>query len=133
MDRNKVELAGKLTRDIELRYVNGNTAVGNFGLATNRRYKGGDGEMKEEVTFVDCQVWGRTAETMAKYLSKGSPVFIDGRLKQDTWEDKKDGSKRSKTYVVVEQFSFVGKREERPQNPADMARTTNVGDPDIPF
>lgn len=104
---NKVMLMGNLTRDVEVRHTGSNTAVGNFGLAVNRKYKTKDGDQKEEVTFVDCEAWGRTAEVMGQYLAKGRPVLIEGRLKLDEWEDKKDGSKRSKLRVVVENFQFV--------------------------
>ena len=104
---NKVFLMGRLTRDVELRHTPSNMAVGNFGLATNRKFKAGDGEWREETTFVDCEVWGRTAENMSKYFHKGSPVFLEGRLKFDSWQDKNDGSKRSKLLVVVDKFEFI--------------------------
>ncbi len=104
---NKVLLMGNLTRDVEIRHTSGNTAVGNFGIAVNRRYKTQSGEQREEVTFVDCEAWGRTAEVMGQYLTKGRPVFIEGRLKLDQWEDKNGGGKRSKLSVVVENFQFV--------------------------
>jgi len=104
---NKVLLMGNLTRDPELRHTSGNNAVCNIGLAVNRRFRTADGENREETTFVDCEAWGRTAETMSRYLSKGRPVFIEGRLKLDSWEDKSDGSKRSKLRVVVEGFQFI--------------------------
>ena len=100
---NKVLLMGNLTRDIELKYTPSNQAVANIGLAVNRRYKTSEGEQREETTFVDCEAWGRTAEVMNQYLAKGRPVFIEGRLKLDTWTDK-DGGKRSKHRVVVENF-----------------------------
>ncbi len=104
---NKVLLMGNLTRDVELKYTpNTNTAVAKLGLAVNRRYKGGDGEMKEETTFVDCEAWGSTAENLSKWFSKGKPVFLEGRLKLDTWQDK-DGTNKSKLKVVVENFQFV--------------------------
>jgi single-strand DNA-binding protein len=103
---NKVLLMGNLTRDIELKYVTGDNAVAKIGLAVNRRYKARDGEMREETSFVDCEAWGRTAETMSKYLNKGRPVFIEGRLKLDQWKDQ-SGNNRSKLYVVVENFQFV--------------------------
>lgn len=106
---NKVFLMGNLTRDVELRHTSGNQAVANIGLAVNRRYRTGDGENREETTFVDCEAWGRTAETMAKYLSKGRPVFIEGRLKLDSWQDK-EGNNRSKIRVVVEGFQFIDSR-----------------------
>ncbi|MBL8763583.1 MAG: single-stranded DNA-binding protein [Phycisphaerae bacterium] len=107
---NKVILLGNLTRDVEVRYTPNNQAVATIGLAVNRRYQGADGERKEETTFVDCEAWGKTAETMGKYLAKGRPVFIEGRLKLDTWKDKTDGSNRSKLKVVVENFQFVDSR-----------------------
>ncbi len=103
---NKVFLMGNLTRDIELRHFAGDQAVANIGLAVNRRFRTKDGENREETTFVDCEAWGRTAETMSKFLSKGRPVFVEGRLKLDQWQDK-DGGNRSKLKVVVENFQFV--------------------------
>lgn len=106
---NKVLLMGNLTRDVELKSIAGGTQVANIGLAVNRRWTGQDGQQKEETTFVDCEAWGRTAETMAKYLSKGRPVFIEGRLKLDQWE--KEGQKFSKLRVVVESFQFVDSRQ----------------------
>ena len=105
---NKVLLMGNLTRDIEVRHLPSGQAVGNIGLAVNRRWRDqNSGEMREEVTFVDCEAWGKTAENMAKFFTKGRPVFIEGRLKLDTWQDKTDGSNRSKLKVVVESFEFV--------------------------
>lgn len=104
---NKVILMGNLTRDVELKYTQANTPVGSFGLAVNHRYKSATGEVKEEVTFVDCDAWGKTAELIAKFFTKGRPIFLEGRLKLDTWQDKNDGSKRSRLKVVVENFTFV--------------------------
>ena len=104
---NKVFLMGNLTRDIELKHIAGNQAVAEIGLAVNRRYRTKEGEDREETTFVDCEAWGRTAEVMKQYLTKGRPVFIEGRLKLDQWTDK-DGQKRSKMRVVVENFQFIG-------------------------
>ena len=106
---NKVFLMGNLTRDVELKYTSGNQAVAAIGLATNRKYKTRDGEDREETCFVDCEAWGRTAEVMKQYLAKGRPVFIEGRLKLDSWEDK-DGQKRSKLRVVIENFQFIDSR-----------------------
>ena len=106
---NKVFLMGNLTRDVELKYTPSNQPVATFGLAMNRRYKTRDGENREETTFVDCEAWARTAEVMSEYLSKGRPVFIEGRLKLDQWQDK-EGNNRSKLRVVVENFQFVDSR-----------------------
>lgn len=103
---NKVMLMGNLTRDIELRHTASNTAIAKFGLAINRKWKTPEGEQREEVTFVDCDAFGRTAEVMSQYLAKGRPVYIEGRLKLDQWEDK-EGQKRSKLAVVVESFQFI--------------------------
>lgn len=103
---NRVYLMGNLTRDVEIRHTPNNSAVGSFGLAVNRKYRTQDGQTHEEVTFVDCDAWGRTAEVMAQYLRKGRPVFIEGRLKLDQWQDQQ-GNKRSKLKVVVESFQFI--------------------------
>lgn len=105
-DYNRVLLMGRLTRDIELRFTTGNQPVANIGLAVGRKYKTKEGESREETCFIDCEAWGRTAEVMKQYLVKGRPVFIEGRLKLDQWQDK-DGNARSKHRVVVETFQFV--------------------------
>lgn len=115
---NKVLLMGNLTRDIELRHTNSNLAVANIGIAVNRRYKTAQGEEREEVTFVDCEAWGATAEVMAKYLVKGRPVFIEGRLKLDQWQDR-EGNKQSKLRVVVEGFQFIDSRGGGPNGGGD--------------
>jgi single-strand DNA-binding protein len=104
---NKVMLIGNLTRDPELKYTPGNQAVCEVGLAVNRKYRTKDGEDREETTFVDCEAWGKQAEVIKQYMTKGKPIFIEGRLKLDTWEDK-DGGKRSKMRVVIENFQFLG-------------------------
>ena len=107
---NKVILMGNLTRDPQLRYLPNNTAVCDFGLAVNRRYRDRDGNQKEEVCFVDLTAWERRAETINQYMTKGSPILIEGRLKLDSWTGQ-DGQKRSKLTVVVDNFQFVGGRE----------------------
>ena len=110
---NKVFLMGNLTRDPQLRYLpNSQTAVVEFGIASNRRYKTSSGEDREEVLFMDCTAWGRQAEVINQYCTKGKPIFIEGHLKLDTWEDKNGGGKRSKVGVVVENFQFLGGRDE---------------------
>lgn len=111
---NRVFLMGNLTRDPELRHTPGNQPVANLGLAVNRRWRSPDGEMREETTFIDCEAWGKTAETLCKYLRKGRPVFIEGRLKLDQWEDKETGKKQSKLRVVVEGFQFIDSRQDAP-------------------
>lgn len=104
---NRVILMGNMTRDVEVRHTNANTAVANFGIAINRKFKTQSGEQREEVTFVECQAWGRTAEVIAQYMSKGTPLMAEGRLQLDQWEDKNGGGKRSKLFVVVENFQFL--------------------------
>ena len=107
---NKVFLMGNLTRDIELKHTPSDQSVATIGLAVNRTYKSREGEKREETTFVDCEAWGRTAEVMSQYLTKGRPVFIEGRLKLDQWDDRDTGKKRSKLLVVIENFQFVDSR-----------------------
>ena len=104
---NKVMLIGNLTRDPQLSYLPSQTAVVEFGLAVNRKWRGKDGQDKEETCFVDCRAFGKTAETINKYLSKGRPVFVEGRLTFDSWQAA-DGSKRSKHRITVENFQFLG-------------------------
>ncbi|MBL1216192.1 MAG: single-stranded DNA-binding protein [Planctomycetes bacterium] len=106
---NKVLLMGNLTRDPELRYTANNQAVCNVGLAVNRRYQTSDGQQREEVAFIDCEAWGRRAEVINQYLAKGRPVFVEGRLRLDSWEDQQ-GQKRSKLKVVIENFEFIDSR-----------------------
>ena len=109
---NKVMLIGNLTRDPEIRYTPKGTAVAELGLAVNRRYTADNGEKREEVTFVDVTLWGRTAELAGEYLRKGRPVYIEGRLQLDTWDDKQTGQKRSKLRIVGEEMQFLGGRDE---------------------
>src|SRR5246127_955328 len=109
---NRVLLIGNLTRDPELRYTPKGTPVTDFGLAVSRIYSGEDGEKKEETTFVDVTLWARQAEIAGQYLKKGRPVFIEGRLQLDTWDDKQTGQKRSKLRVVAENLQLLGSRQE---------------------
>ena len=105
---NKVILVGNLTRDPELRYTPKGTAIAKIGLAVNRVWTNEAGEKKEEVTFVDVDVFGRTAENVGQYMRKGRPIMIEGRLKLDQWDDKATGAKRSKLGVVAETVQFLG-------------------------
>ena len=109
---NRVLLIGNLTRDPELRYTPKGTAVTEIGLAVNRIYSGEDGEKKEETTFVDVTLWARQAEIAGQYLKKGRPVFIEGRLQLDTWDDKQTGQKRSRLRVVAENLQLLGSRQD---------------------
>jgi len=111
---NKVILAGNLTRDPEMRYTPKGTAVARLGLAVNRTYTTETGEKKEEVSFVEVDAFGRQAEVISQYMKKGRPLLIEGRLKQDTWEDKNTHQKQSKLKVVLEGFTFIDSR------PADV-------------
>jgi single-strand DNA-binding protein len=105
---NKVYLMGNLTRDPQLRYLPSQTPVADFGIAVNRRWKTPQGEDREEVMFADCSAFAKQAELINQYCRKGSPLFIEGRLRFDQWEDKNGGGKRSKLAVVVENFQFIG-------------------------
>lgn len=143
---NKVILLGNLTRDPEVRYTPKGTAVAEIGLAVNRIYSSGEGgEKREEVTFIDVTLWGRTAEIAGEYLKKGRPVLIEGRLQLDSWEDKQSGQKRNKLKVVGEAMQLLGggrggDAEEggggpRPQRtaPPPKAPPSEPDDDEIPF
>jgi len=117
MNINKVLIAGNLTRDPELRYTSGGAAMVSFKVATNHRWTDSQGVKKEEVAFIKVVVWGKMAKNCGKYLSKGSPVFVEGRLKQQSWETDA-GEKRSSLEVVAQNVQFLG----RPANEADGVR-----------
>jgi single-strand DNA-binding protein len=105
---NKVILMGNLTRDPEMRFTQNDMAICNLSLAVNRRFKDGQGEWKEEATFVDVTIFGKRGEAFAKHHSKGKPAFIEGSLRLDNWKDKESGANRSKLYVVGDNWEFVG-------------------------
>ncbi len=145
---NKVILLGNLTRDPEVRYTPKGSAVADLGIAVNRQYTLENGEKREEVTFVDVTFWGRTAEVAGEYLKKGRPVFIEGRLQLDTWDDKQSGQKRSKLKVIGETMQLLGGRggapgggEEgeyaktgaKPATPPKAAAQAEPDDDEIPF
>ncbi|MCH7872946.1 MAG: single-stranded DNA-binding protein [Planctomycetes bacterium] len=138
---NRIILVGNLTRDPELSYTPSNVAVCKFGLATNHKRKDKDGNLKEEVCFVDCVAFGRSGETFKQYMAKGRSVLVEGRLKFDQWTSQ-DGTKRSKHEVVVDNFTFLGGRGEAgggqsaPQAAGVAGPGTNEpppGDDGIPF
>ena len=129
---NKVLLMGNLTRDPQLSYTPSQTAVVDFGLAVNRNYKGKDGEQKQDVCFVGCRAFGHTANRMNKYLSKGSLVFIEGRLTFDSWTAQ-DGSRRSKHKITVQSFQFLPSgKAQASQTQAEQQDYQQPAD-DIPF
>jgi single-strand DNA-binding protein len=136
---NKVLLMGNLTRDPQLSYTPNQTPVVDFGLATNRKWTGQDGSQREETCFVDCRAFGRQAENINKYLSKGQGVFIEGRLTFDSWTAQ-DGTKRSRHRVTVENSQFLprtgGGGPDRAQQGADSGPPEppeQGGGDDIPF
>jgi single-strand DNA-binding protein len=131
---NRVILMGNLTRDPELRYIPNGQAVANLRLAINRTYKTQAGEQKEEVTYVGVVVWAKQAEACAEYLSKGSPVFVEGRLQSRQWETE-DGQKRSVLEVVADRVQFLGRKKEAGAAPAEdgPAHPGPAADDDIPF
>lgn len=114
---NSVILAGNLTRDPEIRYTPQGTAVGKLGLAVNRKFRTKDGEQKEEVCFVDVDVWARQAENCGEYLKKGSSILVEGRLVLDTWSDKETGQKRSKHKIRAFRVQFLNRPQGRTSSP----------------
>lgn len=136
---NKILLMGNLTRDPQLSYLPSQTAVVDFGLAVNRRWKSREGEDKKETCFVDCRMFGRRAEVINKYCKKGNPLFIEGRLTFDSWQAQ-DGTKRSKLRITVENFEFIGgasgtggrQTEQNTAEPAGQSEQSVNAD-DIPF
>ena|SRR5580765_5853253 len=139
---NKVILAGNLTRDPEVRYTPKGMAIAKFGLAINRTWKNEAGETKEEVTFVDIDAFGRTAEVISQYLKKGRPILVEGRLKLDQWDDKQTGQKRSRLGIVLENFQFLdsgrgdgaggGSRSSAPSAPPSAASSADAPEPEGP-
>ena len=137
---NKVILMGNLTRDPELRVTNTGLSICKLSLAVNRTYTTKEGDSKDETTFVDIDAFGRQAETLSKYLQKGRPIMVEGRLKLDQWETN-EGQKRSKLGVILENFQFIGGRDSASStgatdsNPEPEAPQSNGGfeDDDVPF
>lgn len=153
---NKVILIGNVTRDIEVKFTPKGSAVADVGLAINRKYSLDNGEKREETTFVDIELWGRLAEIAGEYAKKGAPLYVEGRLRMDTWDDKTSGQKRSRMKVVGENIQLLGGRssgggnysgeeessssaQSRPaartpeRRPAPAADHSSAPDDDIPF
>lgn len=132
---NAVHLMGNLTRDPELRYTPQGTAICEFGLAINRKWKSGTGELKEEVAFFDIVAWAKTAEICAEYLKKGRSVFVAGRLTQERWEDKNTQKKMSRVKIVAENVQFIGPKDQAAAGgrPAQGEQVPAGSEEDIPF
>lgn len=125
---NSATLLGNLTRDVEIRYLANKTAVGNFSLATNRSWTDDNGQKREEVLFMECEVWGKLAELLAEWTSKGDKILVSGRLKQETWEDKNGGGKRSKIVLSVDESKFINlKKSKRESEPDPTEPRQNSG------
>jgi len=126
---NKVLLIGNLTRDPDLRYIPSGAPVANFGLAINRTYTNTDGEKVDDVCFVEVVAWNRLAEVCGEFLAKGRPVFVEGRLQMDTWEQE-DGQKRSRLKVVAQNIQFLGSGQ---KSDSEASSEGEGADDDIPF
>lgn len=144
MSFNKVILMGNLTADPELKYTGKGMAIVGISVAVNRKWKDKEtGEMQEEVSFIGCDAFGKTAETISQYFTKGKPILLEGRLKQDSWEDKESGQKRHKTKVVIDSFTFLPggnkdsietKPQRGPRRPEPVNDIPNDPDSeDVPF
>ena len=132
---NKILLMGNLTRDPQLKYLPSQTAVVEFGLAVNHRFRTANGEDREEVMFIDCTAFGKQAEVINQYCQKGKQLFVEGRLKLDQWDDKQTGQKRSRLGVVLESFSFLdsgGRGDAAPGGPAPAPRPRPATTPTEP-
>ena len=130
---NRVILMGNLTRDPELRVLEGETSVCHIGVAVNRFHRNQSGDRQEEVTFVDCEAWGKNAQNIDQYLTKGSPIHIEGRLRLDQWKDS-EGNDRQKLKVVIERFQFVSSMSERTtEEPTVPDAVDDQVEEDIPF
>ncbi|MDO4978610.1 MAG: single-stranded DNA-binding protein [Candidatus Saccharibacteria bacterium] len=131
---SKAIIVGNLTRDPELRSTAGGTSVCRISVAVSRQYKGNDGDMKDEVSYLDCSAWGKQGETISQYLHKGDPILVSGRLRQNSYEAK-DGSKRNSVEIVVEDFNFIGGRGNNDfssKSSSDASEVPDVVPDDIP-
>jgi single-strand DNA-binding protein len=130
---NQCTVIGNLTRDVEVRYIANGSAVANVSIAINEKYTTKSGEKREDVLFLECTLWGKTAEIAGEYLSKGKPVLFSGKLKQENWDDKTTGQKRSKIVLNVESMQFLGgpsggqeaPKEERPRQQTQRSDSRN--------
>ena len=143
-DLNNVTLTGRLTADPDMRYTTSGMAVAGFNLATGRKYKDKQGQLQEDTSFIGCTAFGQQAEFLGQYIRKGQAILIQGRLKQDSWEDKETGKKQSKTKVVVDYVKSIDRRgndeqrpaqrEQQPTQAVDSSRNNEPqNDDDVPF
>ena len=143
-DINRVQLAGNLTRDPELKYIASGTALCELGLAVSRKFRSKSGELQEETMFINVVLWGKTAEWVGEKVKKGQPVYVEGRLKMDSWDDKSTGQKRSKIEVIGERVqqlswddSFGGGGGNRGGGQSGRPQPREIEEPipedDIPF
>ena len=133
---NKVIIAGHMTRDPEVKYLSSGSAICNFSVAVSEKWKDKtSGEMKESTAFIDCDAWGKTAEIIGQHFSKGKPILVEGRLKQENWDDKETGKKRSKLKVTVDSFQFLGggKGEGAPSQGDYQKADADVPSDEVPF
>ena len=136
---SNVTILGNLTRDPEVKHMDGGQVLTKLSVAINRRWKDRNDQKQEEVTYVDCEAWGRTGETIAQWVGRGDPIYIVGRLKLDRWKDA-EGKGRSKLFVVIEHFQFVGEKgakagglEQEISGPIAKAAESGGGDPHLPI
>jgi len=128
---NQLILMGNVTRNLDLKYMPNQMAVADFGMATNRKWKNKEGEQQSSVCFVDCTIFGKAAEVMTKYVKKGSPLFVEGRLDYQTWESQ-DGGKRNKLRMIVENFQFLNPGP-KTSDKFDNSEAGTETEGDIPF
>lgn len=125
MNFNRILLMGRLTRDVQISFTPNQTAVAEFGMATNRRWKSQGGDEKEEVLYVDCVMFGKRAEVLNRYIGKGDPLFVEGRLKLDQWTTQ-EGLNRSKIRVIVENFEFISTNENTQRTEQNRTETKHA-------
>lgn len=143
MNINLVIIGGNITRDPELRYLQSGTSVCDFGVAVNKKWTTADGEAREDVSFFDVTFFGKRGEAISQYLKKGSPILVEGELKQETWDDRETGKPRSKVKVMGQKFHFVGgkkddgERSEHRDQPAGRSTRgkakSPIDDDDVPY
>ena len=128
---NKAMIIGTLTRDPETKHTPKGTVIASFSLAVNRNYTTESGEKREEATFLDCEAWGKLAEIVGQYCKKGGSIYVEGRLKVESWDDKETGKKRSKTKIVVENMQLLGGKRQESAPAPQQREGVRPTDPDL--